>query len=44
MTEIDNGPLLATGYDADGEPMEWVLRDVSARQPVMVRAFLARVT
>ena len=44
MTAIHNGPRVATGYDVDGEPMEWVLRDVSARQAVMLRAFLASVT
>jgi hypothetical protein len=33
-------PLLATAYRSGGDPIEWVLHDVNARQAVMVRAFL----
>lgn len=36
----DNGPLSAICYDADGDLMEWVLVGVTARQAVLVRAFL----
>lgn len=35
-----NGPLMATCYDADGDLVEWVLQGVTARQAVMIRAFL----
>lgn len=37
---IQTTPLLATVYRSGDEPIEWVLHDVTARQAVMVRAFL----
>ena len=40
MDDPVDTPLLATAYDADGDPHEWVLHDVTPRQAVMVRAFL----
>ena len=33
-------PLLATAIRDDDDPIEWVLHDVTARQAVIVRAFL----
>jgi hypothetical protein len=43
MTTNEHTRLLATAYDADGDPREWVLHDVTARQAVLVRAFLRSV-
>jgi hypothetical protein len=40
MTASENTPLLATAQRDDDDPIEWVLHDVTARQAVMVRAFL----
>ncbi len=43
MPATDNTPLLATAYDADGDPREWVLHDVTGREAVLVRAFLRSI-
>ena len=43
MTAIENTPLLATAYDADGEPREWLLQGVTGREAVLVRAFLRSI-
>lgn len=43
MTNNENTSLLATAYDADGDPREWVLHDVTGRQAVLVRAFLRHI-
>jgi hypothetical protein len=43
MTTTEKTPLLATAYDADGDPREWVLHDVTGRQAVLVRAFLRSI-
>lgn len=40
MPAADNTPMLATAYDADGDPREWVLHDLTGWQAVLVRAFL----
>ena len=40
MTATDNAPLLATAVRDDDDPIEWVLHDTTARQAVMVGAFL----
>ncbi len=43
MTATENTPLLATAYDADGDPRGWVLYDVTGREAVLVRAFLRSI-
>lgn len=40
MDDPSDTPLLATAQRDDDDPIEWVLHDVTARQAVMVRAFL----
>ena len=40
MNDPSDTPLLATAIRDDDDPIEWVLHDVTARQAVMVRAFL----